>query len=75
MADKVRIGFVGVGSMGQCAHLKQYATLPDCEVVALAELREKTAKAVTRRYNIGKVYQTHTEMLATEKLDGIVASQ
>ena len=36
----VRIGFVGVGSMGQCAHLKNYVTLEDCEVVALAEIRE-----------------------------------
>lgn len=27
----VKIGFVGVGNMGQCAHLKNYVTLPDCE--------------------------------------------
>jgi len=34
--DKVRIGFVGVGTMGQCAHLKNYAVLPDCEVIGFA---------------------------------------
>ena len=43
---KVRIGFVGVGSMGQCAHLKNYATLPECEVAAIAELRQDLAKKV-----------------------------
>ena len=32
---KTRIGFVGVGSMGQCAHLKNYVTLEDCEVKVL----------------------------------------
>jgi predicted dehydrogenase len=75
MADKVKIGFVGVGGMGQCAHLRNYAVLPDCEVAAIAELREKTAAAVARKYNVPRVYRSHEEMLATEKLDGIVASQ
>ena len=76
MSDKkVRIGFVGVGGMGQCAHLRNYAVLPDCEVVAIAELRTKTAEAVARKYNVPKVYKSHEELLANEKLDGIVASQ
>ena len=38
--EKLKIGFVGVGAMGQCAHLRNYVTIPDCEVVAIAELRE-----------------------------------
>ena len=33
--DKVRIGFIGVGSMGQMAHLVNYVTIEDCEVAAL----------------------------------------
>lgn len=72
---KVRIGFVGVGGMGQCAHLKNYAVDADCEVVALAEIRPKLAKAVAAKYGVRKVYSKHTEMLAKEDLDGIVASQ
>lgn len=75
MAEKVKIGFVGVGGMGQCAHLRNYAALADCEVVALAEIRENTGRAVAGRYNIPKVYRNHEELLAKEKLDGIVASQ
>ncbi len=73
--DKVKIGFVGVGNMGQCAHLKNYATLPDCEVVALAEIRPELAQKVAARYGVPRVYKTHDEMLALEKLDGIVSSQ
>ncbi|NQU12055.1 Gfo/Idh/MocA family oxidoreductase [bacterium] len=72
---KVRIGFVGVGNMGQCAHLKNYVTLPDCAVVALAELRPKLAAAVAARYGVPRVYATAAEMLRREQLDGIVASQ
>jgi len=75
MAEKVKIGFVGVGGMGQCAHLRNYAVLPECEVAALAEIRENTGRAVARQYNIPKVYKTHEDLLAKEKLDGIVASQ
>jgi predicted dehydrogenase len=72
---KVRIGFVGVGGMGQRAHLRNYLTLPDCEVVAIAEIREQTGQLVAKRMGVPKVYASHKEMLAAEKLDGVVASQ
>jgi predicted dehydrogenase len=71
----VRIGFCGVGTMGQCAHLRNYYTLSGCKVVALAELREETAQAVARRYNVPVVYPDAAAMLANEELDAIVASQ
>jgi predicted dehydrogenase len=73
--EKVRIGFVGVGAMGQCAHLKNFAVVPGCEVVAIAEIREKLGEMVARKYGVPNVYKNHTEMLAAEKLDAIVASQ
>ena len=73
--EKVRLGFVGVGGMGQCAHLRNYATIPDCEVVALAELRPGLGKRVASRYEVPRVYPNHEELLAHETLDGIVASQ
>ncbi len=73
--DKLKIGFVGVGNMGQCAHLKNYAVLPDCEVVALAEVRPELRGKVAARHGVARTYATHVEMLAEERLDGIVASQ
>jgi predicted dehydrogenase len=73
--EKVKIGFVGVGSMGQCAHLKNYATLPDCEVVAISDPRTELRRRVAQRYNIPHVYEYGEEMLAHEKLDGAVAPQ
>ncbi len=73
MSDKVRIGFVGAGYMGQKAHLDNYVTLPDCEVVALAEGRAETAKLVAARYGIPNVYPDHRAMLQAEDLDAVVA--
>lgn len=71
----VRIGFVGVGSMGQNAHLKNYVTIPDCEIVAIAEVRQDLARKVAAKYGVPKVYKDHEEMFASEKLDGIVSAQ
>lgn len=73
--SRLRIGFVGVGSMGQCAHLHNYVDRDDCEVVALAELRTDLGQRVAHRYGVPKVYPSHKELLAHEELDGIVASQ
>ena len=73
--QKIRIGFVGVGGMGQAAHLRNYAMVPGCEVVALAEVKPDLARKVAARWGVPKVYASHEELLAREKLDGIVASQ
>ena len=70
--SKIRLGFVGVGGMGQCAHLQNYATLPDCQVVAISELRPQLAAAVAARYGIPKVYADYRDMLAKESLDALV---
>jgi len=61
--------------MGQMAHLKNYVTLNDCEVVAIAELREKTGKLVGKRYGIPNVYTDHLKMIEKEKLDGVAVIQ
>jgi len=73
--DKVKIGFVGVGSMGQCAHLKNYVIIPECTVVAIAEIREKMAKRVAEKYGIPHVYSSYEKMLKEQKIDGLVVSQ
>lgn len=73
MSKKVRLGFVGCGYMGQLAHISNYAMIPDCELVALAEGRQNTAKAVANKYGIANVYSDHREMLEKAELDGVVA--
>jgi predicted dehydrogenase len=76
VADKVRIGFIGAGFMGQLAHIRSYALLrEECELVALAEPRQRTAQLVAERYGIAHVYRDHRELVESEQLDGIVAAQ
>jgi predicted dehydrogenase len=73
MGDKLRIGFVGCGYMGQKAHMDNYVTIPECEIVALAEGRAQTAEIVARKYNIPQVYSDHREMLEKADIDAVVA--
>ena len=63
--SKVKIGFVGVGGMGQCAHLKNYASIPECEVVAIAEVRRELGRKVAAKYGIERVYPDHKTMLTS----------
>ena len=72
----VKLAFVGVGGMGQMAHLRNYASLPgECEIIALAEVRPELGRRVAARYGVPKVYVNHEELLANEKPDAIVAAQ
>ena len=73
--DQPRLGFVGTGFMGQCAHLQNYAQLDACDVVAIAEVRPELGRLVATRYGVERVYTSHTDMLESEDLDGIVAAQ
>lgn len=72
---KIRIGFVGVGGMGQAAHLRNFSMVPECEVTALADIKQDMAHKVAARWAVPRVYASHDEMLAAEELDAIVASQ
>ncbi|MFP3902872.1 MAG: Gfo/Idh/MocA family protein [Armatimonadota bacterium] len=73
--SRIRIGFVGAGQMGQCAHLRSYIAVPGCTVVALAELRPRLRDRVAARYGIENTYPHHRAMLDAENLDAIVAVQ
>ncbi|MGV3613790.1 MAG: Gfo/Idh/MocA family protein [Fimbriimonas sp.] len=75
IAMKVRVGFVGVGGMGQCAHLRNYVRIEGCEVVAIAEPRAELGRRVAARYGIPHVFPDAEAMIAGVELDALVASQ
>lgn len=74
-SKEVKVGFVGVGGMGQAAHLRNYVMTPGCSVVAIAEVKQELAEKVAARWGVPKVYASCEAMLASEELDGLVASQ
>ena len=76
MSKKVKIGFIGVGHMGQLAHLHQYANLREhCEIVTLCDVRIKQAKILAERFNVPKVTADYRELLADKEIDAVVCIQ
>ena len=62
--ERVRIAFVGVGSMGQCAHLRSYVLVPECEVVAIAEIRPELARRVAEaQLDLVRIRQVRQQLL------------
>jgi predicted dehydrogenase len=70
-----KLGFAGVGFMGQVAHLRNYAGRADCQVVAIAEPRAELAQRVADAFGISKTYPTHHELAADPEVQAVVASQ
>ncbi|HNZ38491.1 MAG TPA: Gfo/Idh/MocA family oxidoreductase [Candidatus Latescibacteria bacterium] len=74
MADKIRMGFIGCGFMGQLAHIANYARLHDeCDLVAVADVRPLLAKKVAARYGIRETYTDHRELLEKADVDAVAA--
>lgn len=64
---KLRVGVIGLG-MGK-AHIRGYATHPQAEVVAIADLNEQVLAAVGDEYGINGRYTSAEQMLAEANLD------
>jgi len=54
--EKVRVAFIGAGALASRYHYPSVTSLPDVEIVAIAELNPERARAVTEKYGITKTY-------------------
>ena len=72
--EKIRLGYVGCGMMAQRVHIPNFSSVPGCELVALAEVREELGRKVQRRYGIERLYPDHMALLADPDIDAIAVS-
>lgn len=72
--QKLKIGMIGAGYMGQIAHLMNYVEIDDCEVVALAEIRPHLREQVADRYRISKTYETHHQLLDDPEVQAVIVA-
>lgn len=70
--ERIRIGFVGAGFMGQLVHLPNLTEMAGCEVVALADRRPMLARRVAERFGVPKTCGSHEELCADASIDAIV---
>ncbi|MGQ9579579.1 MAG: Gfo/Idh/MocA family protein [Armatimonadota bacterium] len=57
--------------MAQIVHIPNFADIPDCELVALAEVRSDIRERVADRYHIPKRYAHHLEMVNDPDIDAV----
>ena len=69
---KVRVGIIGCGWIAQ-AHIKEYLSMPDVEIVAGADLIPAKAEKFFRDNGVedARCYPDHKSMLDNEKLDAV----
>jgi len=72
--DRIRLGYVGCGFMAQKVHLPNFAAIPECEIVALAEVRQDLGRKVQQRFGIERLYPHHLAMLEHARVDAIAVS-
>ena len=70
MDKKLRIGVIGVGQIGQ-VHLDNYQTIPDVEVVAIADVNEAHARSVALHYGIPDSCADFHDLLARPDIQAV----
>lgn len=65
---KYRVGLVGCGAR-QNSHVPAIRQVPECEIVAVADLLEEARNNFSKKYNIPKAYPSVKEMIQDAKVD------
>jgi predicted dehydrogenase len=68
------MGYVGCGFLAQSVHIPNLVSLPDCDLVAIAELREKLAQKVQARYRIPRLYADHMALARDPDIEAVGVS-
>lgn len=69
---KVRIGIIGTGGIAQGQHMKGYEAIPDeCEIAAVCDVNEATAKAAAEKFGVEKIYTDYNAMLSDGVVDAV----
>ena len=72
--DRLRVGYVGCGFMAQKVHLPNLANMPECELVALAEIRPELGRKVQERHRIPRLYGDHLALAQDPEVEAVAVS-
>jgi predicted dehydrogenase len=59
---RLRMGYVGCGFMAQSVHIPNLLAIPECELLALAEVRPELGRKVQARFGVPRLYRSHLEL-------------
>ncbi|MFW6164155.1 MAG: Gfo/Idh/MocA family protein [Planctomycetota bacterium] len=67
---EIKLGIIGTGQIGK-AHIRRYQEVPDCQIVAVADINEAEANRVAAEFDIPHVFTEFREMLKVEAIDAV----
>jgi predicted dehydrogenase len=70
VADKVKVGVIGVGQIGK-RHVATYAAMPNVEIVAVADLNEAEGKRVAQEHGIARSFTNFRDLLALPEIQAV----
>jgi len=72
MKDRVRLGIIGVGTIGKSGHLEHYTRDNEpVDIVAACDINEAELNRVSDKYNIPNRYTDFRKLLERDDLDGV----
>ena len=70
MADKVRIGIIGCGTIGT-VHAKSYQKVANSEIVAMCDLLEDRLQEKAKEFGVAKTYTDYRELVKDPEIDAV----
>ena len=67
---KFRVGIIGVGGIARSAHIPGWKSLPEAEIVAVADSLPGRAQAVAREHGIAQAFDDYRDLLGLD-LDAV----
>ncbi len=72
--EKIKIGYIGCGFMAQKVHIPNFASIPECQIIGLAEVRTELGKKVQQRFGIPHLYRDHTQLAQNTEIEAVAVS-
>ena len=72
--EPIKLGYVGCGFMAQKVHIPNFTSLPNCELIGLAEVRPELGGKVQQRWGIPRLYTDHTKLAADPEIEAVAVS-
>jgi len=71
MADKVRMGMIGCGTVAGYGHIPALAACPDIDLVALSDLNQNRLAELSAKYGVEATYTDYRDLLARDDIDAV----
>ena len=65
----MRVGIIGAGIQAKVSHLPTFSKIDGVEVIGIADINEKSAKLLSKKFNISNVYTDYHDLIKNDEVD------